>query len=122
MDLQLGVLGTLRVHVLDQARKAGLEDRRARDAVTAVNEAASNALRHGSGRGVLRMWTTSESFVCEVSNLGNIDNPLVGRIRPELHRPGGRGLWMVNQLCDLVQVRSFPTGTTIRMHLVRPSS
>jgi anti-sigma regulatory factor (Ser/Thr protein kinase) len=121
VGLQVGLLSTLRVHVLDRARKAGLDDGRARDAVTAVNEAASNALRHGSGRGVLRVWTTSEALVCEVSNDGYIDNPLVGRIWPELDSLGGRGLWMVNQLCELVQVRSLPSGTTVRMHLVRPS-
>ena len=44
--------------------------------------------------------------------------------RRPAHRPaharrwssaGGRGLYLVNQLCDLVQVRSSPQGTTVRV-------
>jgi hypothetical protein len=33
---------------------------------------------------------------------------------------GGRGLWMVNQLCDLVQLRSFPDGAAVRVHMYLP--
>ena len=84
--------------------------------VSAVNEVASNSLRHAGGRGVLRMWHADDTVVCEVSDDGHIDDPLVGRVRPEVDDRGGRGLWMVNQLCELVQVRSSPTGTTVRMH------
>jgi anti-sigma regulatory factor (Ser/Thr protein kinase) len=31
--------------------------------------------------------------------------------------PGGQGLWLVNQVCDLVEVRSSPDGTTICLHM-----
>jgi anti-sigma regulatory factor (Ser/Thr protein kinase) len=30
---------------------------------------------------------------------------------------GGRGLWMANQVCDLVRIRSGATGTAIRLHM-----
>jgi anti-sigma regulatory factor (Ser/Thr protein kinase) len=30
---------------------------------------------------------------------------------------GGYGLWLANQVCDLVQVRSSPAGTTVRLHV-----
>ena len=30
---------------------------------------------------------------------------------------GGLGLWLANQLCDLVQVRSSPEGTAVRVHV-----
>ena len=59
----------------------------------------------------------ADAVVCEVRDGGHIDAPLVGRERPSLERPGGRGLWLVNQLCDLVQIRSFPTGTVVRLHM-----
>ena len=39
---------------------------------------------------------------------------------PAAGRDGGRGLWMVNQLCDLVQLRSFPDGATVRVHMYLP--
>ena len=94
----------------------GFSTPRSADAATAVNEIASNSLRHAGGRGVLRMWRTDDAFICEVSDDGRIEDPLVGRIRPDTGGHAGRGLWIVNQLCDLVQVRSGATGTTVRMH------
>jgi anti-sigma regulatory factor (Ser/Thr protein kinase) len=41
--------------------------------------------------------------------------PSAARSAPPTGRAGGRGLWLVNQLCDLVQVRSPAGGTTVRM-------
>jgi anti-sigma regulatory factor (Ser/Thr protein kinase) len=100
---------------------AGLGEAHAENAVIAVNEVASNSLVHANGWGVLRTWQTPDGFICEVSDDGHIGEPLVGRIRPGFERSGGRGLWMVNQLCELVQVRSLSTGTTVRMHFRRRS-
>jgi anti-sigma regulatory factor (Ser/Thr protein kinase) len=117
---QTGSLSRLRSLVLREAMRVGLGEARAGDAVTAVNEIASNSLRHGGGSGVLRVWPSEDSLVFEVSDEGVIDAPLVGRVRPGCDAPGGRGLWMVNQLCELVQVRSSSTGSTVRMHLRRP--
>ena len=42
---------------------------------------------------------------------------LAGRVLPSIHLPGGRGLRIANQLCDLVQIRSTPEGTTVRLHM-----
>jgi anti-sigma regulatory factor (Ser/Thr protein kinase) len=109
-------LGGLRAFVLREATYAGIDDSQAADIVTAVNEIASNSLRHAGGWGVLRVWQTGDAFICEVSDDGHIDEPLIGRVRPEVGDSAGRGLWMVNQLCELVQLRATPTGTTVRMH------
>jgi len=114
-----GSLAVLRSLVSREAGQAGLSPGRAGDMVTAVNEVASNSLRHAGGRGRLRMWHTPDSVICEVSDDGHIDDPLVGRVRPDVDDRGGRGLWMVNHLCELVQLRSTPTGTTVRMHFGR---
>ncbi len=119
VGFQVGSLGGLRSLVADRAMSAGLSDARAADAVVAVNEAASNSLRYGGGKGVLRIWSTPDSLICEISDGGSIDDPLVGRIRPSEVARGGRGLWMVNQLCELVQMRSLSSGTTVRMHMRR---
>ena len=42
--------------------------------------------------------------------------PARGRHLPAWDDVGGRGLWLANQLCDLVQIRSRATGTTVRIH------
>jgi anti-sigma regulatory factor (Ser/Thr protein kinase) len=118
-EFRSGSLGGLRSLVWREAMSAGLGEGRAADAVAAVNEVASNSLRHGGGQGVLQIWRTADTFVCQVSDAGRLEEPLVGRTRPRVEARGGRGLWMVNQLCELVQVRSFSTGTTVRMHLRR---
>ena len=89
------------------------------DLLLAISEAVSNSLIHGGGAGRLRLWTTDASVVCEVRDQGWIREPLVGRARPVPDRENGRGVWMVNQLCDLVQLRSSPAGTVVRMHMHR---
>jgi anti-sigma regulatory factor (Ser/Thr protein kinase) len=112
-------LGEVRSLVLREAMTAGLGEMRAAEVVVAVNEVASNSVRHAGGEGVLKMWRTTDCFICEVSDDGLIDEPLVGRYRPAEDAVGGRGLWMVNQLCELVQMRSFARGSTVRMHMRR---
>ncbi len=40
--------------------------------------------------------------------------PLAGRHAPDAEQLGGRGLWIANAVCDLVQVRSGRQGTAVR--------
>jgi anti-sigma regulatory factor (Ser/Thr protein kinase) len=119
LAFQGGSLEGLRALVRRMAAQAGLGAERTADAVIAVNEVASNSLCHAGGSGLLRMWSTRDTLICEVSDDGHIEDPLVGRVRPAADAPGGRGLWIANQLCELVQIRSSPAGTTVRMHLRR---
>jgi len=116
-----GPLGELRTFVSRLAVAAGLGPGRTEDIVLVVNEIASNSLLHGGGRGTLRVWQDGDSFVCEIHDTGHFDHPRAGRraVPPEppaLDQDGGRGLWLANQLCDLVQVRSLPSGTVVRLH------
>ena len=105
-----------------RASDAGLSAARVSDLVVAGNEITTNSVRHGGGAGVLRVWQDDETLFCEVSDGGRIDEPLVGRRRPGPIRPTGRGLWIANQLCDLVQVRCFADDTTVRLHVGRAHS
>jgi anti-sigma regulatory factor (Ser/Thr protein kinase) len=85
--------------------------------VLAVNELASNSVCYGGGRGTLRAWREDGTAMCEVSDEGHIEQPFAGRINPTPTQSAGRGLWLVNQLCDLVQIRSSAAGTCVRVHM-----
>ncbi|HZV26203.1 MAG TPA: sensor histidine kinase [Acidothermaceae bacterium] len=95
----------------------GLAAERMTDLVLAVNEIATNSIRHGGGAGVLRMWADHGSLISEVADSGVIDEPLLGRVRPKLDQEGGHGVWLATQLCDLIQIRSYPTGSAVRLHM-----
>ena len=99
-----------------RAREAGLSEAGTSDLVLAVNEVATNSVRHGGGEGVLRAWLTDEMLIFEVADAGAIADPLAGRVRPASGQSGGHGLWLCNQACDLVQVRSFASGSVVRLH------
>ncbi|MEP6759831.1 MAG: sensor histidine kinase [Sporichthyaceae bacterium] len=85
------------------------------DLALAMHELATNSLRHGGGRGVLRVWQEPDALVCEIHDAGRVEDPLVGRRVPPPRQEGGRGVWMANNLCDLVQMRSSGAGTTVRV-------
>ena len=70
------------------------------DAVLAVSEIASNALEHGAPPATVRLWTTSTSMICQITDTGRYTHPLAGLLPPPGERYRGRGLWMVHQLCD----------------------
>ncbi|MFF7247470.1 anti-sigma factor RsbA family regulatory protein [Embleya sp. NPDC008237] len=89
-------------------------------AILAVSEIAGNSIVHGGGHGTATVWIEDASFVCEIHDAGHIVDPLAGRHRPTPDQDGGRGLWMANQICDLVQIRSTAAmGTTVRLRLSR---
>ena len=99
------------------ASDAGLTPSGAANLVLAVNEVATNSVTHGGGKGTFRIWRESGALSCEVRDQGQITNPLVDR---ELVAPGStasRGLWLANQLCDLVQIRTLPGGSVVRLHM-----
>jgi anti-sigma regulatory factor (Ser/Thr protein kinase) len=110
-------LARVRSHVYRNARDAGLGPQRIANVVLAVSELSANSVRHGGGRGTVRVWTESDGFVAEVRDGGHINSPLVGRTRPTPVQLYGRGLWLVNQVCDLVQIRSSDRGSVVRVHM-----
>jgi anti-sigma regulatory factor (Ser/Thr protein kinase) len=110
-------LAEIRGLVDGRALSAGLTLERREDFVLAVNEIATNSIRHGGGSGVLRIWRDPDALICEVTDAGRIDDPLAGRQMPESAQIGGYGLWLANQVCDLVQVRSGSGGSTVRVSM-----
>ncbi len=98
-----------------QAARVGLGPQRIADLVLAVDEVASNSIRHGGGGGTLRVWDDGQAEICEIRDTGTIRDAMVGRERPRPFARSGRGLWLAHQLCDLVELRSSPAGTVVRL-------
>lgn len=110
-------LGDVRQFTAERGQAIGLEFSRIDDLVMAANELATNGLQHGEGKATIRIWRTGEEIACQVENEGRIEEPLAGRRRPDPDQPRGRGLWLVNQLCDLVQIRVGESGSVARLRM-----
>jgi anti-sigma regulatory factor (Ser/Thr protein kinase) len=115
-------LAAIRAIVHRYAIKAGLTEARAIDLVLAVSEVAANTIRHAKSPGSLQIWYDTREIVCQIHDEGTITDPLAGRRQPSLEARGGHGLWIVNEICDQVELRSDETGTTIRLHMTLPGS
>jgi anti-sigma regulatory factor (Ser/Thr protein kinase) len=97
----------------------GMAADRITNLMIAAGEITANTLRHTSGGGTFWIWHTGEELICQVQDQGWITDPLAGRRR---HSPedSSHGLWVVNQMCDLVEIRtSQAAGTIIRLHMRR---
>jgi hypothetical protein len=60
---------------------------------------------------------TREEIICQVADTGQIADPLARYRAPSDEPLGGNGLWLVNQVCDLVRARTGPAGTITRLHM-----
>jgi anti-sigma regulatory factor (Ser/Thr protein kinase) len=107
----------LRHSVTSCAHASGLSGQRLDDFVLAVNELITNAVRHGGGRGWLRLWQRAGELVCEVADHGRgiSAQRLHDRSRPAPDTAGGWGLWLARELSDAMEVATGEAGTTVRI-------
>ncbi|GIH14631.1 ATP-binding protein [Rugosimonospora africana] len=98
------------------AHSSALEIRRetVEHLVLAAYELASNAVRHGAGKGRLQISVAGGVLRCTVSDEGpGFPEPdQAGRVRPEPTASGGRGLWLVRCVADQLDIHSDANGTT----------
>ena len=130
IPFDLGTLGHLRAKVQAFAARASLPDHRIGDLVLAIHELAANAVQHGAGSGLLRVWRRAGALWCrvddgEVPAFAGDETPYSGSGPASLPgAPGdtmlnslccvpGHGLWMVRQVVDQMQTRSGPHGTSV---------
>jgi len=117
----------LRASVATHAVRAGLSQRRADDLVIAAHELAANVVRHGSGRGRLRIWKHDQMLHCQVTDdgiagtagrtaasghnqhAGSVTGPPAWRIEP------GHGLWLVRQLADQTSLHPGISGSAAKI-------
>lgn len=113
-------LRPVRALVAAAADRAGLSGSRRTDLVIAASEVAANTLKHTRSGGLVRVWVTGDEILCQFDDSGHIEDPLAGYARTARDEPGGHGLWLVNQVCDLAEIRTTAAlGTTIRLHMFR---
>jgi anti-sigma regulatory factor (Ser/Thr protein kinase) len=113
-------LAAIRAVVHRYAIQAGLTEARAIDLTLAVSEVAANTIKHAKSPGSLKIWYDTNEIVCQIHDEGIIADPMAGRREPSLDALGGHGLWIVNQVCDQVELQSDENGTTIRLHMTLP--
>ena len=113
-------LAPMRAFIAHHAPTMGIPADRLDDFILAINEIATNAIRHGGGSADVRLWATERRVICEVHDSGTIaDQPFLGFLRPDPRAERGHGLWIARQLCDLLEIHAGQPGTTVRMHIRR---
>jgi anti-sigma regulatory factor (Ser/Thr protein kinase) len=110
-------LAQLRLQVESSDVLDSVPDERRPDLVLAISEAAANAIRYNAPPRILQMWRNGHRVVAEVSGRGWIEDPLSGRRRPGPRASHGWGLWVINQVCDLVELRQHHERVRLRMHM-----
>jgi len=113
-------LYALRSAVAAHASAAGLTRQRVYDVVSAAHELAANAVRHGAGHGRLRLWADGQSLYLEVSDDGPAKRDDARPETAEWRREHAHGLWIVDQLADLVGEDRDPAGTTVTVTFSSP--
>lgn len=108
-----GTLYALRATVQAHAFAAGMPERRADDVVIAIHELAANTIRHGAGRGRLRMWQVPGALQFQVDDGRAPSTVDGGRLNAADHWPylKGHGLWLVREVADQMSMFSGPGGT-----------
>jgi hypothetical protein len=96
---------------------AGLEPERAALLASTVQRLAVSALSRGAAEGTLRIWNQPHAVICDVVDEVTVSDLLHGRRPP--FGDDHDGLWRANHESDLVQLRSTPAGTTVRVHAFR---
>jgi anti-sigma regulatory factor (Ser/Thr protein kinase) len=111
----------LRAQVRARAAAEGwLPPDRAENLLLALSEVATNGIRHGGEQRELRIWLTDDAVVCEVTDNGSAPpGPLAGYLPPTAGMIGGMGLWLVQQLCDAMAIRTVDGLTHARFAMRR---
>jgi anti-sigma regulatory factor (Ser/Thr protein kinase) len=111
-------LTALRAFVGGHAEDHGITPARLHDLLVATTEVATNAIRHGLPPVTCRTWTDGDDVVVDVTDAGHWrPDGLPGFLPPDPLVRRGFGLWGVRMLCPLVQLRTGPHGTAIRLRV-----
>ncbi|MEV4822213.1 ATP-binding protein [Micromonospora sp. NPDC049275] len=108
-------LRELRAFVCAGATARGLPAERVELLALAVSELATNTLQHTAEGGRVRLWAEGDQLFCDVVDQG--PTRAFGRGMPAADAVRGRGLAIVEQICDEVAVLAAGEGTVVRIRL-----
>jgi len=118
MTFQAADLPLARRRTASWALQAGMAADVADDFVIAVNEIATNAVRHGSPEATLRLWADGRACLAEIRDQGHWPGAGAGGVparRPAEH--GGMGLEVARMVCDDLRIKAARTGTAVRLRM-----
>jgi len=98
------------------AEGSGLNARRAGRLATAMRAITQASVSSPGRSEVLQMWQDGSALICQIHDSGHLQDPMIGRKPAGADTTRGQAFHLANQLCDLVQIRSGPSGTTVRVH------
>lgn len=105
-------LPRLRLRVECTAIRAGLSQDQSDALTIGAYELASNAIRHASGQGNLRLTRADGHLRCRVTDHG----PGI----PAAARPARGGLSLARELADAIEVDTGPRGTAVTLTMRLP--
>ncbi|RZU48706.1 anti-sigma regulatory factor (Ser/Thr protein kinase) [Krasilnikovia cinnamomea] len=108
-------LRSVRVFVSERARALGMAAERIDLLTIAVSELTTNTLQHSGGGGHIQIWADNGHLFCDVVDGGG--PRAFGRAMPSAEAFRGRGLAIVERICDSVQTLAVPGGTLVRLCL-----
>jgi MEDS: MEthanogen/methylotroph, DcmR Sensory domain len=113
-----GDLRGLRRFIADRAAALGVGGDRADMLVLAVSEVGAYLKSRWPACATVRAWEQPGAVVCDFRQPGaSISDPFIG-LRPAELVPGDAdGLWLANQICDWMEIRSGADGCTIQLQV-----
>ena len=115
MDFTSADLPRVRRLTVTWATRAGMSAEAANDFVIAVNEIATNAVRHGSPRASLRLWVSGGAVVAKIRDSGHWMAAAAPARRPA--EQGGMGLEVARMVCDGLQIKTTASGTAVLLRM-----
>jgi serine/threonine-protein kinase RsbW len=107
-------LGGVRTALARLASTNGLTDRAQFNFILVINELTTNVIRHGGGRGCVRLWRHYDELWCEVVDTGpGIPAPALQRMRESGPSPRGHGLWLAHHICAHLHIDTGRHGTRV---------
>lgn len=98
------------------AEASGMSGQRAGRLATAIRTITQASVTQPGHSEVLQLWQEGSALICQLHDPGHLQDPMIGRRPDGQDSARGQALRLANQLCDLVQVRSGASGTTVRVH------